>query len=537
MDRVTLSYVMKHTLQKPTSRTIPALLDEIARAQPDHEALVDEDRRWTYQQLVSQTRDIAKSLLQLGVVHGDRVGILAGNRAEWLLTHFAITSVGAISVGLNTWATAPELAYQLKHAGIRHLFVEPRFKDRDFLALIATACADFEDQNDSIDIVTFTHETFTNVLPWGEFLASGAKVSEQSLDDAIAQVSATDLACMLYTSGSTALPKGVPLRHHGLIDNMWEIGERQHLNTNDRLWLAVSLFWSFASVNALFALITHRATIVLQHHFQATEALALISKEQCTVIYATPNMVQALTEEQSDANEQLATLRTGLTLGTPIQIKAVSELGVAEICNIYGLTEAYGNTTVTDSKLPLELRVRSVGQVLPGQEIIIADPVTGDPVGPMNTGEIRIRGNVTPAYWQAPEQNATAFTNDGWFCTGDLGYLDGDGFLFYRGRLKEMIKSGGINVSPAEVEQVLVQHTAVELAFVTGIPDEHLDEKVAAVIVTKARHKVTQEELADHCRQTLASYKTPREFRFVQVAEIPLTSTGKLQRNRLVELF
>ena len=522
---------------KPTSQTVPHLLLEIAAEFPEHEALVDNNQRFSYQTLLAKTRDIAKALLSKGIAHGDRVGILAGNRVEWLLTHFAISSIGAISVGLNTWATAQELSFQLKHAGIRLLFVEPQFKDRDFLALLDAACADTTNTPSIDEIIVLDGSSSNGRTSWPDFLKCSPTTSEQSLNAAIAKVLPSDIACMLYTSGSTALPKGVPLRHAGLINNMWEIGERQHLRQTDRLWLAVSLFWSFASVNAVFALLTHRATIVLQHHFEAAEALSLINNERCTVFYGTPNMVQALINEATDTNINPSTLRTGLTLGTPTQIIAAFELGIPEICNVYGLTEAYGNTTVAEANLPLELRTKTVGQVLPGQEVTIVDPESGQSVPAGSTGEIRIRGNVTPAYWQAPEQNAAAFTPDGWFCTGDLGYLDDDGFLYYRGRLKEMIKSGGINVSPAEVEQVLVQHPAVELVFVTGIPDSQLDEKVAAVVVIKQGHELDAATLQAQCREALASYKTPREFRFVTANDLPLTSTGKLQRQRLKELF
>ena len=523
-------------LSKPRSQTVPELLTEIAAVKPRHEALVTVDKRWTYEQLVNDVQRVAKSLLHSGVQQGDRVGILAGNRAEWLLSHFAISTIGAISVGLNTWATAQELAYQLHQAGIKLLLVEPQFRDRNFIELVSTAQAHQKDLS-GVRMVKFDADKRDGGNEWEQFLFDGERIESQSVAERAAAVSADDIACMLFTSGSTALPKGVPLSHRGLIDNMWEIGERMHLTPNDRLWLAVSLFWSFASVNALFALLTHRATIVLQHHFDAPRALDLIHEERCSVFYGTPNIVQALVDAQAQNPRDISTLRTGLTLGTPAQVERAESLGIPEICNVYGLTEAYGNTTVADAYLPLAQRLETVGQVLPGQEIKIVDAESRIALAPMETGEILIRGNVTPGYWQAPEQNAEAFTPDGWFCSGDLGYLDHEGFLYFRGRLKEMIKSGGINVSPAEVEQVLVQHPAVELAFVTGIPDAILDEKVVAVIVCKQGHEIDGDSLAGLCRQSLASYKTPRDFRFVTAAELPLTTTGKLQRKRLAELF
>lgn len=524
---------------KPKARTCFELIRELTIIDPDHEALVDAkaQKRWTYQTLLDDISQCAKSLVANGVQHGDRVGILAGNRAEWIIAHFGITAIGAISVGLNTWASAHELAYQLKHAAVKLLFVEPQFKDRDFVALVAEAKT-IADNLPALERVIELDPCEDPVkTAWLDFLAGASKITDNELSQATAQVREQDIACLLYTSGSTALPKGVPLLHHGLIDNMWEIGERQHLVPTDRLWLAVSLFWSLASVNALYALLTHRASVVLQHQFDAGDALALIEQERCTVFYGTPNMALAMSEHERLTTTNLNSLRTGVTIGTSTQVQRIVDLGVEKICNVYGLTETYGNSTVSDAELPLKKRLETVGQVLPGQEIMIIDPETTDALPALETGEIVLRGNVTQGYWQDPERTAESFLAGGWFRTGDYGFLDQDGYLFFRGRLKEMVKTGGINVAPAEVEEVLSSHPSVELAFVTGLPDERLDEALAAVVVLKSGHAADTDALRAHCRATLAPYKTPRHFQFVESNDLPLTSTGKLQRNRLCELF
>jgi fatty-acyl-CoA synthase len=522
---------------KPRSRTIPSLLTEIAALGPTHSAILDGPRQWTYAEWVHDVNLAARALLACGIGHGDRVGILAGNRAEWLIVDLAAMSIGAIAVGLNTWSSARELAYQLEHAAVKLLVMEPRFRERDFMALLhearglahgfpALACA-----------ITLDGAPLPGQPTYDEFLQRADLVTARQLTAALARVSPADIACLLYTSGSTALPKGVPLQHGGLIENMWEIGERQQLKAADRLWLAVSLFWSLASVNALFAVLTHGGSIVLQHHFDAGEALSLIEQARCTVFYGTPNMALALAEHPTRAARDLSSLRTGVTIGTPAQVRRVAALGATQICNVYGLTETYGNSTVAAADLPLERRVETVGQPLSGNTIRILDPTTGLDHATGLSGEIIIRGNVMPGYWQDPTRTAEAFTGDGWFRTGDLGFLDADGFLYYRGRLKEMVKTGGINVAPAEVEEVLAAHPAVELAFVTGIPDDRLDEALATVIVPRRGQSVDEATLREYCRGILAAYKLPRHFRFVDAGALPLTTTGKLQRNRLPELF
>lgn len=523
-------------MNKPISRTAGALLLEIAASHPAQEFIVDGADRRSYRDFVSAVQQCARALLASGIAHGDRVGILAGNRAEWLVADFAVLSVGAIAVGLNTWSTARELAYQLDHAAAKLLFLEPRFRDRDFVAMLAEA-RELAHGLPSLAQVVTLDDLGSSTVSWALFCASGDAVTDVELAAATTAVTADDIACLLYTSGSTALPKGVPLRHRGLIDNMWEIGERQHLVAGDRLWLAVSLFWSLACVNALFAVLTHRGTIVLQHHFDAGEALRLIEAERCTVFYGTPNMALALAEHPERAGRDLSLLRTGVTIGTPPQVKRVAELGAQAICNVYGLTETYGNSTVTDAALPLAQRIETVGQPLRGNRVRILDFDTGQELPAGTAGEIAIHGNVTPGYWNDPVRTAEAMTSDGWFRTGDLGFLDADGFLFYRGRVKEMVKTGGINVAPAEVEEILATHPAVELAFVTGTPDARLDEALAAVIVLRSGQTADETALRAHCQGILAAYKLPRHFRFVTAAALPLTTTGKLQRNRLGELF
>jgi len=523
-------------MNKPLSRTVPALLAEMVTRDPAHLAIAASGQRLSYAEFAAEVTTAARALHAAGIGAGDRVGVLMGNRSEWLILDFAVMSLGAITVGLNTWATAYELAYQLGHAQVKLLAIEPRFRHSDFRSLLADARAQ-ADGLPYLTTVVCTEAPLAGMVSYADFIAGADGVDAEVVSQAAARVRPDDVACLLYTSGSTALPKGVPLQHRGLIDNMWEIGERQHLRADDKLWLAVSLFWSLACVNALYAVMTHGASIVLQHQFDAGEALRLIEAERCTVFYATPNMALALWEHPEREAHDIGSLRTGVTIGTPEQVRRVAALGVEKICNVYGLTEAYGNSAVSDADLPLEKRLLTVGQALGGVEIRIIDGETGQPVAAGTAGEITLKGNVLTGYWNDPVRTAEAFTADGYFRTGDLGLLDDDGFLYYRGRLKELVKTGGINVAPAEVEEVLSTHPAVELAFVTGIPDVRLDEALAAVIVARRGVAVSEAELAAHCRATLAAYKTPRHFRFVDAGVLPLTTTGKLKRNELPGLF
>ena len=524
-------------MRPPDAKTIPDLLDELAARYPEHEALVGGGTRLTYRALRDEVRLLAKGLHALGVRRGDKVALLMGNRPEWILAAFAITLLGGIMVAINTWATRRELAHLLVHSDTRFLITVERFLRHDYLETLAALAREG-------DALAGVREVLCvggmhgdrQALPFAELRDRGEAVDDAAVDRARAAVRPEDIAYLLYTSGSTALPKGVQLQHYALIENMWNIGERQHLRPGDRLWLAVSLFWGLGCENALFAVLTHAGCVVLQEHFDAAEALRLIEAERCTVFYGTPNMVHALERHPERPERDISSLRTGATLGSPEQVRRLIDLGVAEICNIYGLTETYGNCTVTDVDDPLEKRLGTVGRPLPGTDIAIADPESLAPLPAGSVGEILVRGYVTVGYYKDPAEDARAF-RDGWFRTGDLGLLDEDGFLHFRGRLKELIKSGGINVSPAEVEAVLREVPEVELAYAIGLPDPERDQRVAAVIVLREGAALSADALIAHCAERLAAYKVPREYRFVGAGDLPLTTTGKLQKARLAEFF
>ncbi len=523
-------------MRPPRAKTIPDLLDELAERYPDQDALVGGATRLSYRALRGEVRRLAKGLHALGVRRGDKVGILMGNRPEWLLADFAITLLGGTMVAINTWASRRELAHLLVHSDAKVLITVDRFLKHDYLETLDVLRREGDALAGVREIVRLGGPPGHPARRFETLRDLAETVDDAAIEHAQATVRPEDVAYLLYTSGTTALPKGVQLQHFALIENMWNIGERLHLRPGDRLWLAVSLFWGLGCENALFAVMTHAGCIVLQEHFDAGEALRLIEAERCTVFYGTPNMVHALERHPERCARDISSLRKGATLGSPEQIRRLIDLGVSETCNIYGLTETYGNSNVTDVDDSLEKRLNTVGRALPGTEIRIADPETLAPLPAGAVGEILVRGYVTVGYYKDPAQDAQAF-RDGWFRTGDLGLVDEEGFLHFRGRLKEMIKTGGINVSPAEVEAVLAEAAEVELAYVIGLPDPERDQRVAAVIVARDGATPSAEALAAHCAQHLAAYKVPREYRFVGAGDLPLTTTGKLQKARLGEFF
>ncbi len=521
----------------PVSRTLPAFVDELALRFPDREVIVDGAERYTYARFREAVRAFSKGLHALGVRRGDKVAILMANHAEWIIADFAICSLGAVMVGLNTWVTARELKYLLTHSDTRMLITSGRFLKYDYTALLRELEPHAENLPLLRTVVQFPKAEYPGALGFDAVYDAGRDVPDAVIDEAAAAVGPEDVSYILYTSGSTSTPKGVQLQHYALIENMWHIGERMGVTEHDRCWLAVSLFWGLGCENALFNLMTHGGCIVLQESFEPGEAMRLIQDEKCTIFYGTPNMVQAMDEHPDRSKYELSTLRTGGTIGTPEQLMRLVRWGATEFCHIYGLTETYGNCAVTDRHDPLELKLKTVGRALPGVDLRIVDEESGKVLGPHEIGEIRVKGYVTVGYYKDEEKNRAAFDAEGYFRTGDLAFLDEAGNIHFRGRSKEMIKTGGINVSPAEVEQVLMEHPAVQMAYVVGVPDAVRDEVIGAVVIKRPDAAVSEADLDKHCREALAAYKMPRRWIFVDETKLPLTVTGKLQKNRLHELF
>jgi fatty-acyl-CoA synthase len=529
---------------RPVSRTLGDLLDEMAEATPTAEAVVFRDERLDYAGLKARADAFAKALLASGIRHGDRVGVLATNRMEWIVAAFAAAKVGAIVAAISTFSTPRELAWVLEHSGAAALVTLDAFRGRRFLDALRDICPELDGSAPCAlhskrlpelrTVISIDTASAAGVFSLAEFLARGASVDTAALAAAQRHVAPTDICYILYTSGSTAAPKGVTLAHGPVLANGFDIGERMHLRATDRLWLAVPLFWSFGSANALPAILTHGGCVVLQESFEPGEALALIERERCSVYYGMANMARALMEHPDHPRRRLGAMRTGLTIGPPDDIATTIEaLGADELCNVYGSTETYGNCAVTDAKDPLPLRLHSQGQPLPGMTIRAVDLVTRQPLPAGEIGELAVGGYLTPGYFRAPELDAEAFDGDGYFLTGDLGSIDADGRVRFRGRLKEMIKTGGINVAPLEVEAVLLQHPDTVQAYVVGIPDPAKGEIVAAAIELRGGATTDAASIVAFCRERLASYKVPARLVFRSATEFPRTPTGKIHKPSL----
>lgn len=515
-------------MRRPKSKHLADLLEEMAAEEPDHEFVVFGETRLTYRAFEDRASQVARGLYALGVRPGSRVALLVSNRVEWLEVSFGAHQLGATVAPLSTFYRSWDLDYTLRQSEAELLITLPSFRGNSYL--------DFLDElgRESFPslrtIVVVGPSAPAGLMTYAEMLERGSLISDADVAACRAQVTARDLAYILYTSGTTARPKGVMVEHLGICENGWSMGERLHVTRDDRVWVVVPLAWGLGSENAVPVTLTHRATVVLQEQFDAGEALELFERERVSVLYVMPNMTLALVDHPSHATRDLSCLRTGITLGTREELRrAIEDVPVPLINNAYGATENYGNTCLTDSDMDAETRMTSQGKPLPGMIVKVVDPDTGEAVQPGTPGELLVGGYVVPGYWRDPERTREAFP-EGLYRTGDLAYFDERGNMHYVARIKDMIKSGGINVAPAEVEDFLATHPLVKEAYVLGAPDPEKGEVLMAFVQLSSGAELTETDLVAWSRTKIASYKIPQRWRFITDSDVPRTSTGKVNK-------
>ncbi|MSO91323.1 MAG: long-chain fatty acid--CoA ligase [Acetobacteraceae bacterium] len=528
-------------MNAPYSRTLGELILEQAARHGDAPAVFCGDRVASYSALADHAARIASALSARGIGRGDRVGLLLNNRLEWVESFFSAAMLGAEIVAFSTWSTQDELDYLIADSNIRAMITLDQFSGQDFAAILRALVPEADTQG------PWRSARFPN-LRHLVLLGEGAGAGWFSYEDLLTAeplptlpapgdgASAVADAIIIYTSGSSSRPKSVPLPHYGIIENGFNIGERQGYTPKDRVLLAPPLFWSYGSANAMSATLTHGAALVLQGKFEPGETIDLIERHRCTALYTLPAITSAITSHPNFSRARTQSLRTGLTIGAPQDVIAAAEvLGAMEICNVYGQTESHGNCCVTWHHWPLERRARCQGPPLPGVTIRIADEQTGAALPPGEPGLIEVKGYILRGYIGASaKQTADAMTTDGYFRTGDMGLMTADGEMQFIGRTTEMIKKGGINISPAEVEDVLMRHPDVAQAGVVGVPDRLQGELLAAYVLAKPGATPTRESLIAHCRAQASRYKVPDFIEFPN--NLPVTVTGKLLRRELKKI-
>jgi fatty-acyl-CoA synthase len=533
-----------------TEDTIGNFFEKQVEKNPDRDFIFYPDRnlRFTYREFDERVNMFAKGLLSLGIGKGDHVGIWARNVPDWLTFMFATAKIGVVLVTVNTAYKAHELEYVLKQSDMKAIAIIDGFQDVDYVNIVYELVPELKTNErgnlKSKDFPFLEHviyvgqEKHRGMYNTNELMLLGKHTDDDELLKVKQTVDNNDVVNMQYTSGTTGFPKGVMLTHRNILNNGYYIGERQKFTEEDKLCITVPLFHCFGIVLAVMAIITHGATMVMIELFDPVMVLAAVQKEKCTALYGVPTMFIAEFSHPMFDMFDLSTLRTGIMAGSPCPIEAmkkvVKDMHMTEITSVYGLTEGSPGFTQTSVDDPLEKRVETVGKPLPNCEVKIVDPVTGETLGPNNTGEICCKGyNVMKGYYKMPEKTQEVIDEEGWLHSGDLATCDEEGYYSIVGRIKDMIIRGGENIYPREIEEFIHTMDGVRDVQVVGIPDEKYGEIIGAFIIKEEETHLTPEDVRDYAANKIARYKVPKHVFFVN--EFPLTASGKIMKFKLRE--
>ena len=534
------SQVRGETVTPLIEEPIGAMLDRGVARWPETELLVSVEQRirYSYAEFARRADDLAEGLLGLGLVRGDRVGILAPNCAEWILTQFATARAGLIQVNINPAYRLAELDFTLNKVGVKALIAAESFKTSDYLAMLETLAPEIPGSPPGA-LGAARLPALSTVITlggprhgWIEF-AGVPDTRRARLPAAAAEVDARQPINIQFTSGTTGLPKGATLSHRNLVNNAWFVGASTGLVPGDRLCVPVPLYHCFGMVMSNLACVLHGATIVYASAgFDPLAVLQAVQNEHCTALHGVPTMFIAELQHPRFEEFDLSTLRAGIMAGSPCPVevmrRVVERMHMREVTIAYGMTETSPVSFQSSPHDSLERRVTTVGRIQPHMEAKVID-ADGHTVPRGVPGELCSRGYaVMLGYWDDPARTAEAIDADGWMHTGDLGVIDDEGYCNIVGRSKDMIIRGGENVYPREIEEYLFRHPKVEDVAVVGVPDARWGEAVCAWIRLRAGETATEEDIRNFCHGQIAHYKVPAVVCFVDA--FPTTITGKVQK-------
>jgi fatty-acyl-CoA synthase len=535
------------------SITIGDLFDQRAMATPDRPYFAHHTRNesYTYGEFKQLVDRAAKGLLAIGISKGDNVAIWAGNVTEWVVTQYATAKIGAVLVTVNPSYQLAELEYLLAKSRTRALVMAPEFRGTDYVAMLREAVPGI-DAASAGSMVDDGHPSFREAIliegdepggfrTWADLIGLGRTISDAQLAHAQAQTVPNDVINIQYTSGTTGFPKGAMLTHANVLGNADLVGLSQNLTEEDVICAPVPFYHCFGCVMAVLTSLTRGCALVTPHdHFDPVHTLDAVERFGATALYGVPTMFIAQLSDPHFDEVDLSSLRTGIMAGSPCPIEVMRDvvfrMGASQMTIAYGQTEASPVITQTRTDDSIERRVTTVGRALPGIEVRIVDPESGEKCAAGVQGELWARGfTIMAGYFDKPAETAMAIDDDGWLHTGDLATVDEDGYFKITGRLKDMVIRGGENIYPREVEEFLFTHPFIREVQCFGVPDEKFGEQLAAWVRLKEGLSLDADEVADFCRGKISHFKIPRYVRIVD--EFPMTVTGKIQKYKMREVM
>jgi acyl-CoA synthetase (AMP-forming)/AMP-acid ligase II len=510
----------------PGPNTLGRFLHDATERFSSREAIVfvEGDRRvsWSYRDLDREASRVARSLVADGLKSGERVALLMGNRPEWVAAAFGVARAGGVLVPINTYLEAPELAYVLNHSDASVLLTQERLAGHRYLETLTDLDTPNLTRTISLGRETGAAET------WDAFIARGEGVSLTDLKQQENDISPDDDAVIIYTSGTTAVPKGVLHAHSVPCLQSRRFVAHLALDRDIRAWSAFPFFWTAGFAMVMGATLAAGGCLVLQEVFEPEAAVRLLERERVTTPHAWPHQLAELEGARAWPAADLSAMRHIESFGPFGRHPSVLVPENAWSPRAaFGLTETFTIITSVPADAPPDIRDRAAGTILPGNELRILD---GDGRAlPANVeGEIAVAGaTLMKRYVKVEPQDV--FDADGFFHTGDAGFVDDDGYLHWTGRTSDMIKTGGANVSPVEIEMALLHHPHLKAAGAVGVPHETLGQIVVVVAVAADGARVDEEDVRGFLRGTLASYKIPRRVIFIEESELSLTGNQKIR--------
>ncbi|MGC2654427.1 MAG: AMP-binding protein [Mycobacterium sp.] len=532
--------------------TLPGFLREVITRFSGREAVVartgETVTRWTYAELWERAMEVARALRASGLGRDGRVGILMTNRPEWIAAVFGTSLAGGVAVTLSTFSAPSELDYLLRSSAVSVLLFEREVLAKDFAAVLTELEPEIvrmppgtlqSERFPFLRRLVVIGEPLPGIDSWEVFLALGRDQSREVVEATAAATHPSDAAVVFFSSGSTSKPKGILSSHRGVTIQMWRFRRLYRFGPADnvRCWSANGFFWSGNFAMSLGSTLASGGALVLQPTFNAVEALDLMAAEHVNFPFAWPHQWAQLECAANWPDVDLSRMRF-VDFKTPVARHPTVSVEWYEPGHAYGNTETFTITTCYPADTPPDVHADSSGIALPGVTLKIVDPLTGHVVKRGDRGEICVKGpTLMLRYLDTPLDEI--LDSEGFFPTGDGGYVDDVGRLYWEGRLTDIIKTGGANVSPREVDEVLVGHALVKVAQTVGVPHETLGEVVVACVVP---HDGTTPQVEDaeairgFARERLASYKVPRHVLFFSEDEIALTGNAKIKAGELREL-
>ncbi len=521
-------------------------LDEAAVRWGSRVGWTFEDRHVTFAEMRRRTDEVCASLLQLGVGSGDVVAVWLPNLPEFAVTMFACAKIGAIVTAINTRSKQFELEHTLGHSEAKLVILADRFLNLDFAGMVsdllgpgavrpngAVASAKFPRLR---HLVGATGSRDSRLMPWENFIALGRESDAAAKIQGLRESLQPEQPVLLqYTSGTTALPKGALCNHIYVLNfgsqNMIRLG----VGPGDAVLNTQPFYHVGGSCGAVPTPLSVGCNFVIPEYYEVERVLRLIERERCVSRTGFAAMYLMEMDHPRFKEFDLSSLRSGWCVGPPELMERVrDQMGLPELLQLYGSTEACGTSGAVGE--PWEKRSRSCGRVYDGMEIAILDMETGAKLPPGKSGEIALRGWCTMnGYLKQPEETAKTIDPAGWVHSGDYGKLDDEGYLYFQGRIKNMIRVGGENVAAEEVEMMLMRHPEIKMAAAIAMPDSRLDEVVVAIVERTATSTLSEGDVIEFCKARMANFRVPRAVHFVR--EWPMTGSGKVQKHALVQQF